>query len=199
MSVHYEWGSAGGGLYSIVARQEAPREWGLPAEGEGALSAPFALGLFTESGDGTILEGGPAEILDYVDKLHRYAHSALDPLCDGRALVLTNRGSGGDTWSSWNFYRRVRNRFGDWNYVVLTYLDPGDAGRDNTGSAKLVVFVDDAGNRLELAGVNFGYDGGTPDQLRQLLDDEGFCPQRTAYVVLNPGRTQLYPQTLTRD
>lgn len=202
MSSHYEWGTAKGGLYSLVTRQAAPVVWRLPDVGEeGAVSEPFALGLFTDNGDGTILEGDAAAIVDYVDQLHHYVHRELDSVVDGgaRPLVLTNRGSNSDTWTAWNFYRRVRFRFTDWNHVVLTYLDPADADRVATSSPKLVIFVDDQGNRLELAGVNFGYGGGTPGELRQLLDEEGFPSDRTAAVVLNRGGGQRYPQTLTRD
>ena len=68
-----------------MSRSSAPHEWNLPEPdptdvdetGEG-VTAPYALGAFTENGDGTILEGDPADILDYVDKLHTYTHRELD-------------------------------------------------------------------------------------------------------------------------
>lgn len=76
MSSHYECGDARAGLYQIVSRDSAPQEWNL------RVTASHALGLFNASGDGTVLEGAPAEILDYVDLLHAYTHRELDELVD---------------------------------------------------------------------------------------------------------------------
>jgi hypothetical protein len=52
------------------------------------LTAPNALGAYNSDGDGTLLEGKPGEILDYVDRLHAYAHRDLDGSveCDTRFL-----------------------------------------------------------------------------------------------------------------
>lgn len=41
-------------------------------------TSSHALGLFNANGDGTVLEGDPEQILDYVDLLHVYVHRVLD-------------------------------------------------------------------------------------------------------------------------
>lgn len=118
MSSHYEWGDARAGLYQIVSREAAPEEWDLPAPGNhdvfsAGVTASHALGLFNANGDGTVLEGEPGEILDYVDLLHAYTHRELDALVDygtrpgahcGHRAPLTARAASaavtipGDVW-----------------------------------------------------------------------------------------------------
>lgn len=87
MSNHYEWGTAADGNYGIVSKEAAPAEWNLPEPDPHdmwsvGVTEPFALGVFTANGDGTILEGDAKSILDYADKLHAYAHRELDGLVD---------------------------------------------------------------------------------------------------------------------
>jgi hypothetical protein len=87
MSSDYEWGDAQTGNYHLVTRESAPEEWNLPEPDPtdpwsvGVTSA-HALGLFNQNGDGIVLEGEPGEILDYVDRLHAYAHRELDGLVE---------------------------------------------------------------------------------------------------------------------
>ena len=92
MSSHYEWGQASTALYHVVTRDSAPEQWNVaPAAEESVgdgVSAPYALGLFTESGDGTVVEGEAGEILDFVDKLHAYAHRELDAVVGGEAETI---------------------------------------------------------------------------------------------------------------
>jgi hypothetical protein len=66
---------------------------------------PFALGVFTPNGEGTVLEGEAAEIVDYADRLHAHAHRRLDgqldvpvedetracALCGDEVLILSSR------------------------------------------------------------------------------------------------------------
>ncbi len=84
MSSHYEWGLARTGKYQVVTREMAPEDWDLPEPGPWSVgvTASHALGLFNDNGDGTVLEGEPGEILDYVDLVHAYAHRELDELVD---------------------------------------------------------------------------------------------------------------------
>ncbi|AGB27374.1 hypothetical protein Mycsm_07282 (plasmid) [Mycobacterium sp. JS623] len=83
MSSHYEWGHARTGLYQLVTRESAPEQWHVPEpDSGGPVTAAHALGLFTENGDGTVLQGEPGEILDYVDLVHAYAHWELDDLIE---------------------------------------------------------------------------------------------------------------------
>lgn len=106
MSNHYEWGMVGEGGFQVVTRRTAPDEWNLPEPdpmdpfGVGVTS-PFALGVFTANGDGTVLEGGAAEIVDFADRLHAYVHRQLDvpvddetracAMCGDEVLVLSSR------------------------------------------------------------------------------------------------------------
>lgn len=106
MSSHYEWGDARSGNYQLVTRETAPDEWNLPAPDPAdpwsvGVTSGHALGLFNANGDGTVLEGDPDEILDYVDLLHAYAHRELDGLveydtrpcaqCGDQVLTLSSR------------------------------------------------------------------------------------------------------------
>ncbi|MGB8402765.1 MAG: hypothetical protein WCE30_01670, partial [Mycobacterium sp.] len=69
----------------------------------------------------------------------------------------------------------------------------------NSNTAKLVRFVDDQENTLELHGVNFGYRGGTPGEVVETLVGEGFSKARVAAVVFNSSGKELYPQTIDRS
>ena len=114
---------------------------------------------------------------------------------------LTNRGSHADTWKAWHFYRRVRPQFLEWNHVRLTYAQNPDTVRQGHElvETKIVEFVDDAGDALELEGVNFGYNGGTPGELVEVLLSEGFGDaDRIEEVVLNKSGQQTYPRTVAR-
>ena len=77
------------------------------------------------------------------------------------AMIVTNRGANPtSTFRAWGFYKRVREQFGGWNHVILTFPDEPDRARPcNSAEDKLVCFVDDHGRRLEVNGINFGYDG----------------------------------------
>ncbi|ORA24168.1 hypothetical protein [Mycobacterium aquaticum] len=109
-------------------------------------------------------------------------------------MMLTNRGAVVDTWASWRFYNRVRPQFLAWNHAILTF-ENGSAGGE-----KMVKFVDDAGNILELHGIAYGYDGGTPGELAEKLIKEGFQnPDRIRHLVYNTGGGQKYPMTISRD
>ncbi|MFV8245052.1 hypothetical protein [Mycolicibacterium peregrinum] len=118
-------------------------------------------------------------------------------------MLLTNRGASPDTGEAWRFYRRVRGQFVDWNHVVLTFPDDPERIRnaDEHGiENKIVRFVDDRGDALEVEGINFGYDGDTPTELVAVLLAEGFgYRDRVEAVVLNPSGTAIYPQTVRRD
>jgi hypothetical protein len=88
MSNHYEWGMVWEGGYQIVTRKSAPDEWNLPEPDpllpfDVGVTSPFALGVFTANGDGTVLEGKAAEIVGYVDRLHAYVHRQLDDQVGG--------------------------------------------------------------------------------------------------------------------
>jgi hypothetical protein len=106
MSSHYEWGQARTSNYHLVTRETAPEEWNLPEPDPAdpwsvGVTSAHALGLFNENGDGTVLEGEAGEILDYVDRLHAYAHRELDGLveydtrpcaqCGDQVLILSLR------------------------------------------------------------------------------------------------------------
>lgn len=87
MSGHYEWGRARTGNYGLVTCETAPEEWNLPVPDPAdpwsvGVTSAWALGLFNENGDGAVLEGEPGEILDFVDRLHAYAHRVLDGLVE---------------------------------------------------------------------------------------------------------------------
>lgn len=72
MSAHHEWGCARSGRYGVLTRSEVPEVW-LDAE----LEASHVLAVFNVDGDGLILEGEPAEILQFVDELYEHAHRIL--------------------------------------------------------------------------------------------------------------------------
>jgi hypothetical protein len=118
-------------------------------------------------------------------------------------MILTNRGAALDTGHAWSFYRRVREQFGDWNHVVLTFADEPErtrGGNEPGADYKIVSFVDDHGNTLELDGINFGYGGDTPQELVKMLISEGFPDSPSlSFAVLNPAGTNHYPQTIPRD
>lgn len=77
MSNHYEWGTANTGRYHVLTREAALDAWRVDgAEVDSSVS--HVLGVFNLDGDGAVLEGSPEGILDYVDKLHAYAHRELD-------------------------------------------------------------------------------------------------------------------------
>lgn len=77
MSNHYEWGTASTGRYHVLTREAALDAWRVD-EAEVDSSVSHVLGVFNLDGDGTVLEGSPEDILDYIDKLHAYAHRELD-------------------------------------------------------------------------------------------------------------------------
>ncbi|GAB1816079.1 hypothetical protein MUNTM_51220 [Mycobacterium sp. MUNTM1] len=117
--------------------------------------------------------------------------------------MLSNRGANPDTSQAWSFYHRVREQFGDWNHVILTFPDEPDRIRgasEHGAESKIVQFVDDQGNTLELDGINFGYDGGTPHELLAMLLTEGFDDGPGLHAaVLNPAGENVYPRTIARD
>lgn len=119
-------------------------------------------------------------------------------------LRLTNESAGHNTISAWRFYHRVRDQFSDWNSVILTVPgEPEGLRRVFPGTLKLVVFIDDRGNRLDLYGINYGYGGGkdentTPGRLLDVLVKEGFGPH-VADVVFNGNGNTQYPVRLWRD
>ena len=40
------------------------------------------------------------------------------------AMIVTNRGANPtSTFRAWGFYKRVREQFGEWNHVILTFPD----------------------------------------------------------------------------
>lgn len=125
----------------------------------------------------------------------------LDQRVPARPAIkyLTNQGAHSATDSAWRFYRRVRDQFGDWNHVVLTYEDDVAPRLSRSPERKVVLFVDDAGNRLALEGTNFGYDGGAPVELCAILVGEGFNRDQVEYHVLNPTKRNFYPYTIGRD
>lgn len=114
--------------------------------------------------------------------------------------LLTNRGAGAGAWA---FYDRVRPNFAEWNHVVLTFVEDPDRTRppleNNPAESKIVQFVDDRGDVLEIEGINLGYDGETPEKLRSLLEKEGFDETVIRAAVLNRRRSEYYPQTIARD
>lgn len=116
-------------------------------------------------------------------------------------MLSTNRGMPRDTWDAWDWYRGVRPRFGSWHRVELTFADCPPA-RPRPGAPttnKLVRFVDEQENVLELHGVNFGYRGGTPREVVDTLVEEGFDEATVTAVVFNSSGTLLYPQTIERS
>lgn len=120
------------------------------------------------------------------------------------SLRLTNEAATADgysTISAWRFYDRVRDQFTDWNCVILTLPgEPDGLHEVYPGTPKLVVFIDDRGNRLDLYGINYGYrsDHGTPGELLDVLLKEGFGPY-VADAVFNSGGGTRYPVRLWRD
>ncbi len=131
-----------------------------------------------------------------------YARDAAIEASSRRAPATTNRGAGADTWDAWRFYRRVRPQFADWNHVLLTYLDDDNPNGPMTGGdrgSKVVKLVDDLGQTLELCGVSFGYDGGTPTELLEVLLNEGFPEPETTAAVLNQTEDHYYPCVIPRD
>lgn len=117
--------------------------------------------------------------------------------------MLSNRGANPDTSQAWSFYRRVREQFVAWNHVILTFPDQPDRVRgasEHGAESKIVQFVDDRGNMLELEGINFGYDGGTPQELLAMLLSEGFDDGPSLHdAVLNLAGGNIYPRTIARD
>jgi hypothetical protein len=84
------WGLAREGSHQVVTRESAPQEWDLPEPDpllpwNVGVTAPFALGVFTPNGEGIVLEGEAAEIVNYVDRLHGYVHRRLDGQLDAPA------------------------------------------------------------------------------------------------------------------
>lgn len=120
-------------------------------------------------------------------------------------MRLTNETAAHSTISSWNFYNRVRGQFADWNCVILTVPgEPEEPREVSTGTPKLVVFIDDRGDRLDLYGINYGYgeddSSTTPGELLQVLLKEGFGPRSyVADLVLNPDGRSRYPVWIYRD
>lgn len=116
-------------------------------------------------------------------------------------MLSSNRGKPRDTWDAWDWYRQVRPRFGPWARVELTFTDNplGPARSSNSNTAKLVRFVDDQENTLELHGVNFGYRGGTPGEVVETLVGEGFNKALVTAVVFNSSGNEQYPQTIERS
>jgi len=107
-------------------------------------------------------------------------------------MLSSNRGQSGDSWEKWDWFRQVRPRFGRWHRVELTYTSDPSA-------EKLVRLVDEQENTLELHGMSFGYEGGTPGEVVEMLVGEGFNRAKVSAVVFNStGRVQ-YPQTIERS
>jgi hypothetical protein len=76
-------------------------------------------------------------------------------------MIVTNRGANPtSTFRAWGFYKRVREQFGEESRDTDLPRRPDRARPCNSAEDKLVCFVDDHGRRLEVAGINFGYDGG---------------------------------------
>ena len=77
MSNHTEWGHASGALYTLHPRQRAIDE--LRPDDEDAVTGPFVLGLWNESGDGLALEGTRRELLDYLAAVTEHVQRETDP------------------------------------------------------------------------------------------------------------------------
>lgn len=107
-------------------------------------------------------------------------------------MLASNRGQSGDSWTKWNWYRQVRPRFGPWHRVELTFTSDPSAH-------KLVRFVDEQENLLELHGMNFGYEGGTAGEIVETLVGEGFNRAKVSAVVFNSSGRVQYPQTIERS
>lgn len=125
----------------------------------------------------------------------------IDPTSQkGTSMLLSNKGKSKTTWDAWRFYRDVRTKFGDWKHVELTFATDPPARPESTvsGRSKLLRFVDESGNTLELHGVNFGYRGGTPGEVVETLVQEGFNEPKVIAAVFNGSQRELYPQTLVR-
>lgn len=125
----------------------------------------------------------------------------IDPTSQkGTSMLLSNKGKSKTTWDAWRFYRDVRTKFGDWKHVELTFASDPPARPESTvsGRSKLLRFVDESGNTLELHGVNFGYRGGTPGEVVETLVQEGFNEPKVIAAVFNSSQRELYPQTLVR-
>lgn len=114
-------------------------------------------------------------------------------------MLLTNRGKPRDTWEAWEFYREVRKRFGRWARVELTSAPNPYWPQSSATEAKVVRFVDGDSNALELYGVNFGYEGGTPAEVVKTLVREGFNEAAVTAAVFNRSGAQAYPQALERS
>lgn len=116
-------------------------------------------------------------------------------------MLSSNRGKSRDTWEAWDWYRQVRPQFGPWHRVELTFADDPSATPHVTSSdtLKLVRFVDEQEHTLELHGVNFGYTGGTPEEVVATLVGEGFNRAKVTAVVFNTSGRELYPQTIERS
>lgn len=114
-------------------------------------------------------------------------------------MLLTNRGKPRDTWDAWEFYRKVRVQFGVWDHVDFTVVTDPHRPWDDTAQAKLVRFVDVDGNTLELYGVNFGYEGGTPAEVVKTLVQEGFSNRDVIAAVYNRSKREVYPRTIARS
>ncbi len=63
---------------------------------------------------------------------------------------------------------------------------------------KLAIFTDSQGNTLEFGPTNFGYHGGTPGDLVDLLVKEGFNPTLVEHKVFNRASNETYPLTIQR-
>ncbi|MEE3755295.1 hypothetical protein [Mycobacterium intracellulare] len=115
-------------------------------------------------------------------------------------MLLSNKGKSKDTWDAWRFYRDARPKFGAWKHVELAFASNPPARPESTvsGQSKLLRFVDESGNTLEIHGVNFGYRGGTPREVVETLVREGFNKSKVSAVVFNSSERELYPQTLVR-
>lgn len=115
-------------------------------------------------------------------------------------MLLSNNGKSKTTWDAWRFYRGMRTQFKAWKHVELTFASDPPVRPEPTvsGRSKLLRFVDESGNTLELHGVNFGYRGGTPGEVVETLVQEGFNKPKVIAAVFNSSQRELYPQTLVR-
>jgi len=75
MSTHIEYGGVNGAGYGLLPAGKADEQWALGLEVP--FESPFVLGLFTDNGDGMILEGDAEDILTYVDALHAHVRREL--------------------------------------------------------------------------------------------------------------------------
>lgn len=111
----------------------------------------------------------------------------------GEAVRRSNRGAVVCTRDAETFYGSAREMFGAWERVELAVERAGRQADD-----PVLRFTDSAEAVLEVYGLNFGYDGGTPRSVLKLLATEGFCGQDVEGAVLNRAGTAVYPVTLGR-